>query len=477
MRIAWMGIACVLAAGCYTAHGEDSGRESLHIDIYGKSPAEAADLATEALCKTHSECGVFVARCSEDGCSAELTNSSYDECYQDFYDGTVALFECAELSPAQERDVNRCLNTAFPELCAEITPQQLDAFARAVEADELWPAPRVFLAPECETVRSVFEQCLASVSEPAPGTEPSRPGIPPPVFNCSAPCTCPDGTVGSQYCLADGTLGPCECPESGVAGSGSAGSDGSSGIGGSGGTSGSGGSAGSGAAAAAGGGSNTLTGFVRNLLDEAPVEGVVIRALDNDTGAPLGLETLSGPDGAFVLTGLPDGLIGLLAVGDFDRAPERVDTYMYYIESSKRDLNVYTYAAAFSSLIDNILGPSDLSTGAVSGAVYYEEAGERYPIDCAIVEAEGTTAQIYYLNDAGLPDPMLAEHTTANGRFYLSGIDSGLNTITISIGSRLVQTITVPVTAFEDSTGGRYNIHVVEIVLQGTAGDPTPDCY
>ena len=229
-------------------------------------------------------------------------------------------------------------------------------------------------------------------------------------------------------------------------------------------------------------GTNTLTGKTVDLLTSDPVPNVLIRAMDNTTGEPLDIEeTTSGADGSFTITGLPDGDIGLMVVGDESAATPYMDVYYYNIASDTQDRELLVYPMVAGLLVDGALGPADPETGGASGEVRYEVGDETYTVDCAVITVEDQPdALVYYVSDQSIPDPVLTEEkgrTITNGRFYIRGLAKGPATIVASTpdGTELGR-VTVPIALIKEATGGKYNSNSTYILLEGVTSDPTPDC-
>ncbi len=272
------------------------------------------------------------------------------------------------------------------------------------------------------------------------------------------------GLVGCGDDDDDGSAGA----SGGGAGSPAAGSGGS--------TAGSGGEAGTTPA-----GNNTMTGITRDLLTNDPVPNVTIRAMDNTTGDPLGIETTSGADGSFTVTGLPDGDVGLMVVGNESAATPYMDVYYYNIPSDTQDREILVYPMMIGGIVDGSLGPADPETGGASGEVRYEVGGETYTVDCVVISVPAQPdALVYYVNDQAIPDTTLTEEkgrTIGNGRFYIRGLAEGPATIVAStLDGTELGTVTVPIALIKEATGGQYNSNSTYILLEGVTSDPTPDC-
>jgi hypothetical protein len=207
--------------------------------------------------------------------------------------------------------------------------------------------------------------------------------------------------------------------------------------------------------------------------------------LDNCTGEKLGISVVSGSDGTFELTGLPGTAddpvpVGILAVGVLDDqgAAVRIDTYTFNVKSNEQDRDIYSIPETMATLIPDQLGVTQADDkGSVTGAVYYIASdGNPYPLDCVVGRVEDDpTAEVYY-SETSLFDKALTE-TSANGRFVALNIEPGYVTISALIDGEVVGSVSLPVVASGDSTGGAGTSNISRIILMPADGaDPTPDC-
>lgn len=226
-------------------------------------------------------------------------------------------------------------------------------------------------------------------------------------------------------------------------------------------------------------GCNTLTGTVLDALTTDSVSGLIIEALDNDTGEHLDIGTVSGTDGGFTLSGLPDGLVGLLVMGtqaDATGAP-RIDVYIFNVPSDAQDRVVMSSTISLQHLLQNMLGISqDESKATVIGSVYYfdDDSIER-PVDCAVVTID-RPGDVYYYEETRLPS-LDRDNTASEGRFLLTNttvIPAQNLTITASVDGRTIGSTIIPLMDPRDSVFSE-NLHVVQIYAD-ELGDPTPDC-
>lgn len=220
-----------------------------------------------------------------------------------------------------------------------------------------------------------------------------------------------------------------------------------------------------------GSGSGTFTGVLLDQLNRQPVEGVQMKALDNETLDPLGPTATTAADGTFKFEGLTVDQICVLAVG----STELIDTYTYNVGSDEQDRMIITVPVGIAELIDGMVpGENDPTTGGASGAVYYrDEAGTELGVGCATVEVVGVeNATVYYFKD-NLPDvgEERSMQTGNDGLFYAVDLPPGTVTLNALVNGEVIGSTSLKVTAPENSTGGLYNSNITRIYAEKT-GNP-----
>jgi hypothetical protein len=125
--------------------------------------------------------------------------ADYDTCHNWLSVENLNLFERVELTDEQEEIVNRCINSAFPPYCVNITKEDFDKIAKEAEGGRQWGFSRIPLTPECDQIGTVF------------GSDSNRTLEVSLVSPCKLSCSCSAGASGIRYCDADGVPGPCEC--------------------------------------------------------------------------------------------------------------------------------------------------------------------------------------------------------------------------------------------------------------------------
>lgn len=140
-----------------------------HVEISGKSPAEAAAIAARSVCTHDARCGHPSITCMGGGsaggsgsdaaptmtCTATINPVPYDECYADASADLERLLTCTALSADQINTLETCFDMLAARAC--VTQAEADAQARAAEmgispTPDVLPAACAFLAmppPSC----------------------------------------------------------------------------------------------------------------------------------------------------------------------------------------------------------------------------------------------------------------------------------------------------------------------------------------
>jgi hypothetical protein len=161
MRASGIGIGIGIA---FLACGGNSG--PVHVELSGKTPAEAAALAARAVCLREARCGQPSIACMGGGaaggsgsdasaptmsCVATIRPVAYDDCYADASTDIAELLTCAAPTAEQIDVLEICFDMLAARRC--ITQAEADALARASEtgtsppADELPAACALLMNP------------------------------------------------------------------------------------------------------------------------------------------------------------------------------------------------------------------------------------------------------------------------------------------------------------------------------------------
>jgi len=139
------GRAVGIVLGMVSCGGDNSG--PAHVEISGKSPAEAAAVAGRAFCTHEAACGSVSIVCLGGGsagatgsdasaptfvCTATIEPVVYDVCYADISADIERLLMCAAPTPDQTNMLEVCFDTLVARSCA--TQAEVDAQVRAIEA-------------------------------------------------------------------------------------------------------------------------------------------------------------------------------------------------------------------------------------------------------------------------------------------------------------------------------------------------------
>ena len=116
-----------------------------HVEISGKSPAEAAAIAARSVCTHDARCGRPSITCMGSGsaggsgsdaaatmtCTATINPVPYDDCYADASADIEHLLTCAAPTPEQVDTLETCFDMLAAKKC--LTQAEADAQARAAE--------------------------------------------------------------------------------------------------------------------------------------------------------------------------------------------------------------------------------------------------------------------------------------------------------------------------------------------------------
>jgi len=142
MRASWIGIGMGIA---FVACGGNS--TPTHVEISGKTPAEAAAVAARAVCTHEARCGHVSVSCTGGGtagssgsdaspptssCIGMINPVAYADCYADANGDIAELLTCAAPTAEQIDTLEICFDTIAARPC--ITQEEADALARASEA-------------------------------------------------------------------------------------------------------------------------------------------------------------------------------------------------------------------------------------------------------------------------------------------------------------------------------------------------------
>ncbi|MBW1812054.1 MAG: hypothetical protein JRJ87_27965 [Deltaproteobacteria bacterium] len=202
-----------------------------------------------------------------------------------------------------------------------------------------------------------------------------------------------------------------------------------------------------------------LAGFsarVQQFGGEALIYNVEIRALDNTSGAELGINAVSGTNGWVAFEELPDGPVGFRAVGVPDAF---VDTYQYHFASASVGERIWivdetNFVGAPLMAGVNQLAGNALIFGRLS---WLSATGDDEDVGCATIEVTPDNGEVRYMRDS--TNPMVSY-------FMIANVAPGLTTVTAFPVSTEVRN--TQVMCFADS------VCMADIVLRGP-GNPTPD--
>jgi hypothetical protein len=194
---------------------------------------------------------------------------------------------------------------------------------------------------------------------------------------------------------------------------------------------------------------------------------VEIRALDNTSGAELGINAFSDPNAWVAFEELPDGPVGFKAVG----VPgEFVDTYQYDFASDAIGERLWIVNEAFY-VNDPLTAEATHSAGKamILGSLTWLNAeGGDEGVGCATIEMSPNVGDVRYFNDVShaLPIDVLDHTNSLVPYFMITNAEPGLVTVRAIMASAEVGS--TQVMCFADS------VCIADIFLDG-ASNPTPE--
>jgi hypothetical protein len=207
---------------------------------------------------------------------------------------------------------------------------------------------------------------------------------------------------------------------------------------------------------------------LRQFGDDTLINNAEVRALDNTTGAELGINAISGPDGWVLFEELPAGLVGFKVVAGL--FPMWKDTYQYYFSSSAKNEHIWFVNEPTYISFPQASGLTPIAGNALFfGKLVWENTeGEYEDVGCATIEATPNGGVVRYFSDAGYPIPIDGRDRTnpLASQFMIVNVGPGQTTVTALINDIAVGSIQA--VCFANS------VCIADIVLGG-ASNPTPD--
>jgi hypothetical protein len=157
---------CIAVLSC---GGNNSGGG--HVEISGKSPAEAGAIVAQALCSHEAQCGSVSIVCMGGGsagtsgsdasatptfgCKGVIAPVVYDDCFTATSAAIAKLLACAMLTP----DQMNTLGTCFDMLDAQPCTTQAEADAQAAATTSGSPPVHLQLPADCAVITSPPAGC------------------------------------------------------------------------------------------------------------------------------------------------------------------------------------------------------------------------------------------------------------------------------------------------------------------------------
>ncbi len=150
-----------------------------------------------------------------------------------------------------------------------------------------------------------------------------------------------------------------------------------------------------------------LGGCVHDFQTKQPVQGALIKVLDNDTGDPIDFEATSpGGDGCVTFDGLPTDpeSFGIIVSRD-----GHMDTMQFNFPNGITGEEFLIVSDVTASLVAGTVGMEiDETAGMAAGGDYWgkSDGTVEWPVGCASVEFEpANPGKVFYFGVDGLPTP------------------------------------------------------------------------
>lgn len=133
------------------------GNKPVHVELSGKPPEEAGQVAGRFVCTHDAQCGHPSVTCQSAGpagdaggpttmsCVGQITPVPFDGCFEDASSDISELLTCGQLSLDQVDTLEQCFDILANRAC--VTQAEVDAMARAREAGG--ESPKEELPTEC----------------------------------------------------------------------------------------------------------------------------------------------------------------------------------------------------------------------------------------------------------------------------------------------------------------------------------------
>jgi hypothetical protein len=214
------------------------------------------------------------------------------------------------------------------------------------------------------------------------------------------------------------------------------------------------------------GGTAGFKAYIEHFGGTDRVSGMEVRAIDNNTGQELGINSTSDSSGWVAFDGLPAGDVGFRSVG----VPgDWVDTYQFNIDSTAQDERLWAVDQTTYVGVPLMAGITMIDGKAiVAGAVYWVNASdEEEPVGCVTVDSVPVSPDVRYMGENGMPTLITEQPDTHPlwGRFVIANLDPGQATITSYDGTTVLGSTSL--FTYADS------IAISNIYHEGTS-NPTP---
>jgi len=209
----------------------------------------------------------------------------------------------------------------------------------------------------------------------------------------------------------------------------------------------------------------TFKGILKDPVNaDQLIEGITVKAVDNETGEDLGIEDETDSEGKFTLEGIKGKAVGVLAVGGKDADDtQRIDTYTFNLNSKATNYPIYNTSTDLAAMVEGAANIEyDEDVAAVTTGVYrIDSKGAGTPVSCATLTAtdpetdEPVDGLTFYVAANRMPDTKgELKETGATGAVLVMAIKNPSKVkLTASVNGKELLSQTLPLFPNKAATG------------------------